>query len=140
MSRRPPRETTRLVSDREQALFEVGIKLGGLFHQFIGVPVSPRTAGLLARSIEQAVGLQPFVERARVRLHLERAGRGGTGRFGYHYLTAPMIEAEVRVRVGKARVRAQLSFREDLRYPLMRVVDDPPLRTTRSSPRRRSAT
>lgn len=116
------RKPTRLPSDREQALFEAGIKLGGLFHQFIGVPVTSRTAPGLARAIERAVGLQPFVRKVRVSLHPERAGRSGTGRFGYHYLTAPMIEAEVEVAVGTSRVAAALTFRQDLRYPLMRVL------------------
>lgn len=124
--RAPPRRTsappTRLPSDREQALFEAGVKLGGLFHQYIGVPVSPRTATSLARAIEQAVGLQPFVRRIEVRLHPERGGRTGAGRFGYHYLTAPMIDARVVIQVGRERVVATLTFREDLRYPLMRVL------------------
>lgn len=126
MVRRPPRDPAdRPTTDREQALFEVGIKLGGLFHQFIGVPIAPRTAPSLARAIEGAVGLQPFVRRVRVRLRPELEGKGGTGRFGYHYLTARMIEAEVVVRVGTSTVRARLSFRRDLRYPLMEVLAGP---------------
>ncbi len=118
-----PREAVRLVSDREQALFEAGIKLGGLFHQFIGTPVSPRTSRGLAQAIEAAVGLQPFVGSVRVSIDPLRGGRTGAGRFGYRYLTAEMIEARLEVRVGGSTVRAHLSYREDLHYPLMRAEE-----------------
>ena len=30
-----------MVSGREQALFEAGIKLGALYHQFVGMPLPP---------------------------------------------------------------------------------------------------
>ncbi len=112
----------RGLTEGEQALFEAGIKLGGLFHQFVGTPVSVRTARTLARAIEAAVSLQPYVESVHLQLDPRRGPPSGTGRFGYRYLTAEMIRAEVRVRVGGARVRARLSFREDLRYPLMEVL------------------
>jgi hypothetical protein len=115
-------EPTRLSSDREQALFESGIKLGGIFHQFIGVPVSERTSDILARAIEDAVSLQPFVKSIRVSIHPGRGGPAGKGRFGYRYLTAEMLTAKISVKVGRAQVDATLTFREDLDYPLMRVV------------------
>jgi hypothetical protein len=119
-----PMEPTRLPSDREQALFEVGIKLGGLFHQFVGVPVSGTTAGSLEKAIEEAVSLQPYVKEVHIEIDPERGGPVGSGRHGYRYLTAPMLLAEIVVEVGGARVKALLSFREDLKYPLMRVVLD----------------
>jgi dihydroneopterin aldolase len=127
-ARRKRSDATRLPSDREQALFEAGIKLGGLFHQFIGVPVSSATAPRLARAIEEAVSLQPFVRAVRVKLRPDRGGPHGTGRFGYHYLTAPMIHATIELRVGQATVVAELAFEEALRYPLMRVLARPNLR------------
>ncbi len=135
---RPPRRkpSDRLPADRDQALFEAGIKLGGLFHQFIGVPVAPKTAPSLARAIEEAVGLQPFVRQVRVRISPGAEGKGGTGRFGYHYLTAKMIDAVIEVRVGASTVRARLAFRKELNYPLMEVLAA--TGEARSPPRRRS--
>ena len=121
----------RGLTEREQALFEAGIKLGGLFHQFVGTPVSGRTARTLARAMEEAVSLQPYVESVHIQLDPRRGPPSGTGRFGYRYLTAEMIRAEVRVRVGPTGVRARLSYREDLRYPLMEVL---PHRGDASSP------
>lgn len=119
----PPRVSRiRLPSEREQALFEAGIKLGGIFHQFIGVPVARRTSASLERAIEEAVGLQPFVRSVKVTIDPAQGGPTGTGRFGYRYLTAEMLSAEVSIGVGEATVRAELSFRRDLNYPLMRVL------------------
>jgi len=116
------KDTTQLSSEREQALFEAGIKLGGVFHQFIGVPVSTRTSKSLSHAMEEAVGLQPFVTLVRVKIDPDKTGEPGSGRFGYKYLTAEMLDAEVTITVGSARVKARLAFREDLNYPLMRVV------------------
>ncbi|MCI4348210.1 MAG: dihydroneopterin aldolase family protein [Thermoplasmata archaeon] len=109
------------LSSREALLFEAGIKLGGIFHQYLGIPVSPRTAGPLARTIESAVELQPFVEKVRVRIVPGRGGAVGRGRFGYRYVTAEMIDAVVTLTDRGARVVARLTYRADLRYPLMRV-------------------
>ena len=109
--------------------------LGGIFHQFVGIPVSPRTAGALARSIESAVALQPFVESVHVRIEPARGGPVGPGRYGYRYVTGEMIEAQVTLRDGPTRVVARLSYRPDLRYPLMQVetVSGPRPATARRS-------
>jgi dihydroneopterin aldolase len=109
------------LTSREALLFEAGIKLGGIFHQYLGIPVSPKTSGALARTIEAAVALQPFVERVRVRIAPSRGGALGRGRFGYRYVTAEMIDARVTLVDGHTRVVARLSYRADLRYPLMRI-------------------
>jgi len=45
-----PTHPARL-SRREALLFEAGIKLGGVFHQYLGMPVSPRTAPSISRAI-----------------------------------------------------------------------------------------
>lgn len=118
-SRRPlaPR-----LSRRETLLFEAGIKLGGAFHQYLGIPVSERTADSLARAIEAAVGLQPFVRRVTVDIHPKRGGPLGRGRFAYRYLTPEMLDVRVQLVDGPTEVEAQLRHRPDLRYPLMKVV------------------
>ena len=110
------------LSRREALLFEAGVKLGGIFHQYLGVPVTARTAAGLARTVERAVRLQPFVERVRVRIDPSRGGPAGTGRFAYRYLTAEMLEVTVRLSDGAEEVEARLAHRPDLRYPLMSVT------------------
>ena len=109
------------LTPREALLFEAGVKLGGVFHQYLGTPVSPRTAPAFARTIEEAVGLQPYVRDVRVRIRPERGGPVGRGRFGYRYLTAEMLEVRVRLVSGPVEVLARLAHRPDLNYPLMSV-------------------
>jgi hypothetical protein len=109
------------LSPREALVFEAGVKLGGIFHQYLGVPVSPATAGGLARTIERAVALQPYVDAIRVRIDPARGGPVGRGRFGYRYLTAAMIDATVTLRDGGLAVEARLAHAPELNYPLMRV-------------------
>ncbi|HXQ48549.1 MAG TPA: dihydroneopterin aldolase family protein [Thermoplasmata archaeon] len=107
---------------REALLFEAGIKLGGIFHQYLGVPVSTRTAAGLARTIEHAVALQPFVAGVRVRIDPARGGALGPGRFAYRYLLAEMLDVRVRLVDHGEEVVARLAHRPDLRYPLMSVT------------------
>jgi dihydroneopterin aldolase len=109
------------LSRREALLFEAGVKLGGVFHQYLGTPVSPATAVSLARTIGRAVRLQPYVRTAVVRIDADRGGRRGRGPFGYRYLTAEMLTVEVTLSDGTVTVRARLAHRPRLRYPLMTV-------------------
>jgi dihydroneopterin aldolase len=124
------------LTSREALLFEAGIKLGGIFHQYLGIPVSAKTANALARSIEAAVALQPFVERVQVRIRPAKGGVAGRGHFGYRYVTAEMIDARVTLTDGSTRVVARLSYRPDLHYPLMHVES---ARNSRSQLRRTRA-
>jgi hypothetical protein len=132
-----PKATVRVAANRltrrEQLLFEAGVKLGGVFHQYLGTPVSPRTAPSLAGAIEAAVGLQPFVQRVRVEIRPSKGGPLGRGPYRYRYLTAEMLRVTVTLGDGAHRVVARLAHRPDLRYPLMEVV------STRSPPARPSA-
>ena len=114
--------TAPRLSRRETLLFEAGIKLGGVFHQYLGIPVSERTAASLARAIEAAVGLQPFVRRVTVGIRPRRGGPLGRGRFAYRYLIPEMLDVSVQLVDGPAAVEARLQHRPDLRYPLMKVV------------------
>ena len=109
------------LSRREALLFEAGIKLGGVFHQYLGIPVTRRTAPALARAIAAAIELQPYVRSARVRIDVAAAGPAGRGRFAYRYLTPEMLDVAVELADGPVSVRARLRHRRDLRYPLMRV-------------------
>jgi len=147
MSRRSSPANLAL-SKREALLFEAGIKLGGVFHQYLGIPLSEKTAPSLARAIETAVGLQPFVRNVSVAIDPARGGPLGRGRFAYRYLTPEMLSVRVRLVDGSTEVEAVLEHRADLRYPLMAVVrvadrrpPPRPHRTLRASsprPRRRA--
>jgi hypothetical protein len=110
------------LSVRERLLFEAGIKLGGVFHQYVGTPIAPRNAPGLARTIAEAIRLQPYVVGARVRLRPDRGGPVGRGRYAYRYLTAEMLSVTVRLADLGVEVVARLEYVPALNYPLMTVV------------------
>jgi hypothetical protein len=105
-------------SDREQAVFEAGIKLGALYHQWVGTPISRKSASSVEKAIEQAVILQPFVEEITVRLDRSLMTENA---FGYSELSGLMFDAEIITRVGFTYCRAHL--KPDNGYPLMRIVE-----------------
>jgi dihydroneopterin aldolase len=107
-----------MTSDREQAVFEAGIKLGALYHQWVGTPISRESASSVEAAIEKAVILQPFVEEITVRLDRSLMTEN---RFGYSELSGMMFDAAIVTRVGFAYCRARLS--PEGGYPLMKIVE-----------------
>ena len=107
-----------MITDRERAAFEAGIKLGALYHQFVGTPIARETAGAVETAIEQAVGLQPYVTEITVRLNRDMMV---SNRFGYSELAGKMFDAEITTEVGTAVCRARLRLEDD--YPMMEIVE-----------------
>lgn len=107
-------------TDGERAAFEAGIKLGSLYHQFIGVPVRPESRKDLERSMTAAVMSQPHVVDAKVTID-EEVLRESLTRFGYCSLKDRMMAAEVTIRVNETCCRARMDWIEELGYPLMRI-------------------
>jgi hypothetical protein len=105
-------------SNREQAVFEAGIKLGALYHQWVGTPISKRSAVSVETAIEKAVILQPFVEEITVHLNRDLMTENV---FGYSELSGLMFEVEIITRVGFAYCRARLG--PSTGYPLMEIVE-----------------
>lgn len=105
-----------MISPREQAAFEAGIKLGALYHQWVGTPVSRDTAASLEQAMEKSVALQPYVESVRVRLVRERITPNP---YGYGEVRGDLFEVSLVTRIGKTRCHTGLSFEGE--YPLMSV-------------------
>ncbi len=102
--------------------FEAGIKLGALFHQFVGMPVSESNAELVERVVESCVRLQPFVESVRIKIDRKKLKEKASS-FGYTTLVPEMMQAEVVVSFEGCRVKAELRWVEELNYPLMEVTE-----------------
>ena len=105
-------------TDREQAVFEAGIKLGALYHQWVGTPISQNSASSIETAIEKAVILQPFVEV--ITVHLNR-NLMTDNTFGYSELSGLMFEVEIVTRVGFTYCRARLF--PVAGYPLMKIME-----------------
>lgn len=106
------------VSAREVACFEAGVKFGSLYHQFAGTPVSPESAGSVARAMEAAIMNQPYCEAVSVEIDEERLA--GDLVEGYAELTGKYLKAEVVVVYDSVRVTARMELEDG--YPWMRVV------------------
>lgn len=105
---------------RERAVFEAGIKLAAIYHQFIGAPVSASNAESLERAIEMGVMVQPFVESVSVRIRRESL-RQKRNEYDYQSLTGEMLDATVTIKVEDVRVVGRMRYIEEIKYPLMYV-------------------
>ena len=86
-------------SERERAVFEAGIKLGTIYHQFVGTPVAAANVDILEKAIEDGVRVQPFVKDVRVVISRE-ALRRRKDEFDYQTLTGNMLNVELTITVG----------------------------------------
>ena len=110
------------ISDRDKAVFEAGIKLGALYHQFTGTPVSTETVEELERVIERSVSLQPWVSSVEVKIDREKVRkRENENQFKYCELSGEMLDVKVVVLYEKVEVHARVKYEEKMDYPLMRV-------------------
>lgn len=108
------------ITDRDIALFEAGIKLGALYHQFIGTPVSTDTVDELETAIERSVSLQPWVSSVEVKIDREKV-RESENKFNYCELRGEMLDVRVVIRYKAVEVHARMKYEEEMDYPLMRV-------------------
>lgn len=103
---------------RERALFEAGIKMGTIYHQFVGVPVNSDNVEVLERSIESGVLVQPYVESVKVRID-RRALTQKKDEYSYCSLTGEMLDVVLKIRIDGTIVTAEMRFNKELNYPLM---------------------
>lgn len=108
------------ISERERAIFEGAITMGALFHQFVGTPVSIRSAGSLERSIKDAMELQPCINRLEVTINRDTL-HAVENEYDYISLTGEMLDVRVWAVYGNKKVVVRLKYVEELNYPLMYV-------------------
>ncbi|MFP4000695.1 MAG: dihydroneopterin aldolase family protein [Thermoplasmata archaeon] len=108
-------------SDTERVAFELGIKLGALFHQFVGTPVSSKNIEKLESAMKSTAESQAFVRSAEVEIKPEKSSESGTGTgpFDYTTLTGKMIKAKIEVEYEGIRAFGKMEFMESMDYPLM---------------------
>lgn len=105
-------------TDVQRALFEAGIKLGTVYHQFVGTPVSAENVEVLEGAIEASISVQPFVRSVKVIIDRERL-RVPTDQYDYLSLSGDMLTVELEVRYKDASVRVAMEYKPELQYPLM---------------------
>ena len=108
------------VTARDNAAFEAGIKLGALYHQFVGTPVSLETAASLEQAIAASIGVQPYVKSISVSLDRNMI-KENLSAFGYTELKGPMLNVDAVIRYQN--VEANVGIRYTDGYPLMFIKE-----------------
>ena len=107
-------------SERERAVFEAGIKLATVYHQFVGTPVNLDSVKELEDTIARSIEVQPYVESATISIDRSYFTKDGDT-YSYVSLTGDMIDAIVIISLGDTKVTAEMRFDKELNYPLMFV-------------------
>lgn len=90
-----------------------------IYHQFTGTPFCAATRPGLEKAISDCIKTQPYVLDAVV--SIRETGGDKADQYSYTSLTGDMIDAVVTIRIGSAKVTAEMRFDEELNYPLMFV-------------------
>lgn len=104
-------------SDKERAAFELGIKFGTLFHQFVGTPVGEENKDSLQKAIEEAIERQAYVRSTEVDISLNDSDQKGP--FSYETLKGEMIEADILLEFKEIEALGKIGYIEEMDYPLM---------------------
>jgi len=107
-------------SDSERAAFEAGIKLGTLYHQFVGTPISQENVDLLEKTMIEGTKIQPFVVDSQVVINRDQL-RSKKDEFDYDSLSGSMLSVSLTIRYGKAKAVAKMKHIPEIRYPLMYI-------------------
>ncbi|MDW7776201.1 MAG: dihydroneopterin aldolase family protein [Methanosarcinales archaeon] len=112
-----------VITDRDNALFEAGIKLGALYHQFVGSPVNPGSVDSLESAISQSISVQPYVRHITVRIDRDMVHEKAGGEFGYCELEGRMLDVETTIQFNDTTARVGLKFDRERDYPLMQIIE-----------------
>ena len=109
-------------SSSERAAFEAGIKLGTVYHQFVGTPLSLENVDALEKAMEASLKVQPFVVDAKVRIDRSRIKKK-SGFYKYLTLSGDMLNVELTVQYENKIAVCKLEYVKDMDYPLMYIKE-----------------
>ena len=109
------------LSDRERASFEIGIKLGALYHILCGMPISSNSSVIdsIEKGIEASISCQPYVKSVKININRNQIQGDKSSEFEYDEITGKYIEAIVVLEFKSVEITAKVEWIEKLKYPLM---------------------
>lgn len=110
------------LTSRERAIFEGGISMGALFHQFVGTPVNVDTIPSLEKAITESILLQPAIIDVEVKIDKNLVVKN-SGVMGYTSLTGDMLQVKLTTKIDEKIITTCISYDEDLQYPIMYIED-----------------
>jgi len=113
------------INDRERACFEVGIKLGALYHILCGMPISsnPRVIESIEKGIEASISCQPYVKSVKININRDKIQGTKATEFDYDELSGTLIAATVVLEFDSIEITAKVEWIEELQYPLMFIEE-----------------
>lgn len=113
------------INDRERACFEVGIKLGALYHILCGMPISsnPRVIESIESGIEASISCQPYVKSVKININRNKIQGTKATEFDYDELSGTLIAATVVLEFNSIEITAKVKWIEEFKYPLMFIEE-----------------
>lgn len=113
------------INDRERACFEVGIKLGALYHILCGMPISsnPRVIESIEKGIEASISCQPYVKSVKININRNKIQGTKATEFDYDEISGTVIAATVVLEFDSIEITAKVEWIEELKYPLMFIEE-----------------
>ncbi len=110
------------INDKERAIFEGGIGLAAIYHQFIGTPVNGEKGAIkkLEESICNAVLLQPYKKDVKVKLNVKKIS-SVDGEYNYRSLEGKDFDVTLVTKYGRYSVTCRMKYIPELKYVLMYV-------------------
>ncbi len=109
------------LSDRERATFEIGIKLGALYHLLSGVPISSdqKIIESIEKGFEASITCQPYVKSVKLNIIKDKIVGDKSTELDYDEISGEKIKVTVIIEYKSIRVVAKIEWIEKLQYPLM---------------------
>ncbi|MHA1338763.1 MAG: dihydroneopterin aldolase family protein [Promethearchaeota archaeon] len=109
------------ISDRERAIFELGIKLGALFHIAMGIPISKDKTVIKAieEGLKQSIECQPYVKKVKINILEEHIQGSKKHEFDYSIISPKNLKVEIELEYKNIKVSGIIKWIDKLNYPLM---------------------
>ena len=111
------------ITPRERAIFEGGIALGAICHQFSGIPVSrdKRVLRALERAIVESMKLTPYKKNIKIKINPKMLRKKGMGPYFYQTLEEKNLELTVVAAYAGFEAVVRMKYFPRLGFPLMYV-------------------
>ncbi|MBD3349905.1 MAG: hypothetical protein GF364_00285, partial [Candidatus Lokiarchaeota archaeon] len=110
-------------SDRERAAFELGIKLGAVFHIAMGMPVSQQKDVLLSieKALEKMISCQPYVQSVIVNIAPKKISGKKATEFDYSTINPSCLNVTIDLDYKSIKMQGKLEWNEEIEYPIMHI-------------------
>ena len=113
------------LTSKERAIFEVGIKLGALYHIAMGIPISKdsETISSLEIALANSIKNQPYVTDVKVVIDCTKVEGTKSHQFDYSQVNSSNLQGTIHLKYKDVEVIGVLEWNNELHYPLMYIKE-----------------